>query len=102
MTRESSAAAVYLALVVVALGPFALSATITAQYLWRWFLAPGLRFMPTPLELYVVMAIYGIFRTARYVQDGRFRLRNAILGSLLTPMLLLLAGYLVHLALQRS
>ena len=102
MSRDSSAAAVYLALIVVALGPFALSATYTAHWLWLWFLAPGLRFLPTSLQFYIVLAAYGIFRTTRYVQNGHFRWKDAILGSIITPLLLLLAGFLVHLALYRG
>jgi hypothetical protein len=102
MTRDSSAAAVYLALIAVALGPFALSATYAAHWLWLWFLAPGLRFLPTPLQFYVVFAAYGIFRTARYVQNGQFRWKDAIFGSILAPLLLLLAGFLAHLALYRG
>lgn len=102
MTRESSAAAVYLSLIVVALGPFALSATFAAHWLWLWFLATGFRFLPTPLQFYVVFAAYGIFRTGRYVQNGVFRWKDAVLSSILTPMLLLLAGFLVHLALYRG
>ena len=102
MTRDSSAAAVYLALIAVAVGPFALSATYTAHWLWLWFLAPALRFLPTKPQFYVVLAAYGIFRTARYVQNGHFRSKDAILGSVITPLLLLLVGFLVHLAIYHG
>jgi hypothetical protein len=102
MTRDTSAAAVYLALIAVALGPFALTATYTAHWLWLWFLAPGLRFLPTPLQFYVVLAAYGIVRTARYVQNGHFRWNDAIVSSLVNPLLLLLAGFLAHIALYRG
>ena len=101
MPRESTAAAVYFALIVVALGPFALASAYVAGKLWEWFLQP-LRFQPTYLQLYMVCAIIGLARTSRYVQEGRFRWKDAIVGSLLNPALLLLAGYMVHLSIRSS
>ena len=100
--RDPSAAGVYFALTVVALGPFALATAYTALRLWSWFLDPALRFTPTYLQMYAAFALIGLFRTARYVQDGRFRWSDALTGSLLTPALLLLAGYLIHLATHPS
>jgi hypothetical protein len=93
---------VYLALAIVALGPFALASAYTALRLWNWFLDPALRFTPTYPQMYTAFALIGLFRTARYVQDGRFRWKDALTGSLLTPALLLLTGYLIHLATHPS
>ena len=100
MTRDSSAAAVYLSLFVVALGPFALTSAYAWSYLWTWFLYPLLRVTPTFLQMYCVFAIFGLFRTARYVHDGRFKWKDAVFGSILTPGLLLLAGFLIHVGIQ--
>ncbi len=99
MTRDSTAAAVYFSLIMVTLGPFALAMAYVAGKLWEWFLQ-ALRFQPTFLELYILFAIMGLARTSRYVQDGRFRWKDALIGSLLNPSLLLLTGYLVHLSIQ--
>jgi uncharacterized BrkB/YihY/UPF0761 family membrane protein len=92
---------VYLALTVVALGPFALASAFVTLRLWSWFLDPALRFTPTYPQLYAAFALIGLFRTARYVQDGRFRWKDALTGSLLTPTLLLLAGYIIRLGIHR-
>ena len=92
----------YLGLTAVALGPFALASAYVALRLWTWFLDPAIRFTPTYPQLYVPFALIGLFRTARYVQDGRFRWSDALTGSLLTPALLLFAGYLIHLATHPS
>ena len=100
MTRDSSAAAVYFGLFVVALGPFALSSAYVWSCLWTWFLHPAFRFTPSFLMLYSAAALFGLFRTARYVQDGQFRWKDAVIGSILTPALLLLAGFLIHVAIQ--
>jgi hypothetical protein len=97
-TREPSAISVYLALAVVALGPFALASAWVALNLWTWFLDPAVRFTPTYPQMYAAFAVIGLFRTARYVEDGRFRWKDAVTGSLLTPALLLLAGFLIHIA----
>jgi hypothetical protein len=93
---------VYLALAAVALGPFALTSAYVALRLWIWFLDPTLRLTPTYPQMYALFALIGLFRTARYVQDGKFRWTDALTGSLLTPALLLLAGYIIHLATHPS
>jgi hypothetical protein len=99
MTRDaSSAAAVYLAVIVVGMGPFALSCAYAASWLWPWFIYPLLRYAPTFFEFYAVFCILGMFRTARYVQDGRFRWKEALLSSILSPALLLLTGFLIRIA----
>ena len=100
MTRDSSsAAAVYFAVIVVGMGPFALFCAYAASWLWPWFIYPVLHYAPTFFEFYAVFTILGMFRTARYVRDGRFRWKDALIGSILTPTLLLLAGLLVRLLL---
>jgi hypothetical protein len=101
MTRDSSAAAVYFALIIVAFGPFGLASAYVAGKIWEWFLQ-SLRFQPTYLELYVLFAAIGLVRTSRYVHDGMFRWRDALISSLLSPSLLLLAAYLVHLSTRPS
>jgi hypothetical protein len=99
MTRDSSAAPVYFALVVVAFGPFALANAYVAAKFWEWYLV-ALHFQPTYIELYLFFAFIGLIRTSRYIHDGMFRWKDAIVGSLLNPGLLLLAGYLIHLSLR--
>ena len=99
MTRDSSAVAVYLALFMVALGPFALASAYVAVKLWEWFLQ-ALRFQPTFFQLYILFAAIGLARISRFVQDGRFRFKDALISSILNPALLLLTGYLVHLSIR--
>ena len=101
MTRDaSSATAVYFAVIVVGMGPFALSCAYAASWLWPWFIYPVLRYAPTFFEFYAVFCILGMFRTARYVRDGRFRWKDALISSVLSPALLLLAGFLIRVAIS--
>jgi hypothetical protein len=101
MKRESSATPVYFAIIVVALGPFGLWSAFVAIRLWEWFLTPSLRFDPSFPQMYGLFAVVGLFRTARYVKDGTFDWKDAVTGSLMSPALLLLAGYLVHAGMHR-
>ena len=62
MTRDSSsAAAVYFAVIVVGMGPFALSYAYAATWLWPWFIGPVLRFTPTFFEFYAAFSILAMF-----------------------------------------
>jgi hypothetical protein len=99
MTRDaSSAAAVYFAVIVVGMGPFALSWAYAASWLWPWFIYPMLHHAPTLFEFYAVFCILGMFRSARYVREGRFRWKDALISSVLNPGLLLVAGFLIRIA----
>ena len=100
MTRDSfSAVAVYVAVILVGMGPFALSWAYAASWLWPWFIYPVLHYAPTLFEFYAAFCILGMFRSARYVRDGRFRWKEALVSSVLNPALLLLAGFLIRIAL---
>ncbi len=99
MTRDaSSAAAVYFAVIVVGMGPFALSWAYAASWLWPWFIYPVLHYPLTFFEFYAGFCILGMFRSASYVRDGRFRWKDALVSSILNPGLLLLAGFLIRIA----
>jgi hypothetical protein len=92
-----SGVGIFFALVTIACGPFGLSSAFVALNLWSWFAAPLLHVAaPTFLQMYCVFAVIGFVRSARYVKDGRFDWKDAIISSVLNPGLLLVAGYLVH------
>ena len=94
---------VFFSMVVIGGGPFGLLAAFTAMKLWEWFLVPWLRIaVPAFGQIYFVIAIFGFFRTARYVKDGRLDWKDAVIDSLLSPALLLSAGFLIHVFVGRS
>jgi len=94
---------VFFSMLTIGCGPFGLLGAFTALKLWEWFLGPWLRQAAPPFaQIYLVISILGFFRAARYVRDGRLDWRDAIESSLLSPGLLLSAGFLVHVLVGRS
>lgn len=94
---------VFFSMLVTGAGPFGLLGAFTAIKLWQWFLMPWLRVATPPFEqIYLVIAIVGFFRSARYVKDGNFDWKDALVESWLTPALLLSAGFLIHVLIGRS
>lgn len=88
---------VFLSMFLIGFGPFGLLSAFVAQKLWMWFATPYLHVgMPSHEALYLVFSIFGFFRAGRYVRDGSFDWRDAVTSSLLTPALLLSAGFFIH------
>lgn len=88
---------VFFSMLAIGCGPFGLLSAFVAQKLWEWFADPYLRISAPSYEaLYVVFSVIGFFRAGRYVKDGRFDWKDAVTGSLISPALLLIAGFLIH------
>jgi len=84
-------------MIAIACGPFALWSTYIALQFWNWFAAPVLHVVSPPiLPLYCFFAVVGFLRSGRYIKDGVFDWRDALTSSLLSPGLLLMTGYIVH------
>lgn len=88
---------VFLSMLTIGCGPFGLLSAYVAQKLWMWFVGPLLHLVgPTYAQFYIVCAAIGFLRAARYVKDGDFDWKEAVMGSTITPALLLTAGFLIH------
>jgi hypothetical protein len=93
---------VFFSLLAIGFGPFGVVSAFAALQLWTWFASPILHMAsPTFEQMYFVFAIIGFFRAARYVKDGRLDWKDAVIGSVLSPGLLLLAGFLIHVGAKR-
>ncbi len=94
---------VFFFMLVIGAGPFGLPGALAALKLWDWFLGPWLRQPAPPFgQIYLVVAVLGFFRAARYVKDGRLDWKDAVTGSFLGPALLLSAGFLIHVLIGQS
>jgi hypothetical protein len=93
---------VFLSMLTIGCGPFGLLGAFVAQELWMWFAAPYVSIAtPTFGQFYFVCAVFGFFRAARYVTDGTFDWKDAVTSSVVGPLLLLIAGFLVYFLISR-
>lgn len=88
---------VFLSMLTIGCGPFGVLSAYVAQKLWEWFAVPLLHLAaPSYEKFYIVCAAVGFLRATRYVKDGDFNWNDALTGSVITPTLLLTAGFLIH------